>query len=90
VLDRLLGMLAEGGVHTPAQLAVQLGVSERLAELMLADLSKMGYLRPISSVTCQELPTGGAGPCTGCPVAGTCAVSGTSGQVWALTNKATR
>ena len=90
MLDRLLEMLAEGGVHTSAQLAVQLGVSERLVELMLADLSKMGYLRPISSVTCQALPTGGAGPCTGCPVAGTCAVSGPGSQVWARTNKAPR
>ncbi len=80
-------MLAEGGVHTPAQLADQLDVSERLVEHMLADLSRMGYLRSVSSGTCQTLPSDDVGPCADCPLSGTCTVCEPGGQVWALTNK---
>ena len=90
MLDRLLGMLAEGGVHTPAELANRLDVSERLVEHMLADLSRMGYLRSVSSATCQALPPDDVGPCADCPLSSACAVCEPGGQVWALTQKAFR
>lgn len=87
MLDRLLSTLEEGGIHMPSQLAGQLGVSERLVEQMLADLSHMGYLRPISDLTCQTSPSKEPGPCADCSLAGTCVGDGSGGQVWALTDK---
>jgi hypothetical protein len=91
VLERLLSTLAEGGIHTPADLANQLDVSERLVEHMLADLSRMGYLRSVSSGPCQALPSGDhTGPCAGCPLSNGCAVCEPGSRVWALTQKAFR
>ncbi len=83
-------MLGEGGVHTPAELANRLDVSEGLVEHMLADLSRMGYLRSVSSGTCQTLASGAPEPCGDCPLSGTCAVCKPGSQVWALTQKAFR
>jgi hypothetical protein len=90
VLDRLLSTLEEGGIHTPTQLAGQLGVSDRLVEQMLADLSHMGYLRPVSNAGCQTLPNGNSGPCADCALAGACVTNGPSNRVWVLTDKAFR
>lgn len=90
MLDQVLNMLGEGGVHTPAQLADRLDVSERLVEHMLADLSRMGYLRPVSSGTCQTLPTDNSGPCGDCPLSSACAVCEPGAQMWAVTQKAFR
>lgn len=91
MLERLLYTLAEGGIHTPAELADQLDVSERLVEHMLADLSRMGYLRSVSSGPCQTLPNGDhTGPCAGCPLSNACAVCEPGSRVWALTQKAFR
>jgi hypothetical protein len=91
VLERLLSTLAEGGIHTPADLANQLDVSERLVEHMLADLSRMGYLRSVSNGPCQALPNGDhTGPCAGCPLSSGCAVCEPGSRVWALTQKAFR
>ena len=90
MLDQVLTMLGEGGVHTPAQLADRLDVSERLVEDMLADLSRMGYLRSVSSGTCQTSPADTSGPCGDCPLSATCDVCEPGGQVWALTQKGFR
>ncbi len=90
MLDRLLSTLGEGGIHTPTQLASQLGVSEKLVEHMLTDLSHMGYLRPVSNLTCQTSLTKECGPCADCSLAGTCVGGGSGSQVWALTDKAFR
>lgn len=89
MLEQLLKVLAEGGIHTPGQLATRLDVSEKLMDHMLADLARMGYLRSVASGTCQALP-GDTGPCAACPLAGACAVGDPGGQVWALTQKAFR
>jgi hypothetical protein len=89
-----LSLLATGGVHTPAELAGELGVSEGLLEQMLADLSRMGYLRLASSPTCPPLPNGHFvpnghfAPCAQCPLSSTCAVTGPGTRVWTLTDKA--
>ena len=91
MLERLLSTLAEGGIHTPADLADQLDVSERLVEHMLADLSRMGYLRTVANGPCQALPSGDhTGPCGGCPLSNACAVCEPGSRVWALTQKAFR
>ena len=88
-MERLLSTLAEGGIHTPADLAGQLDVSERLVEHMLADLSRMGYLRPVPNGPCQAPSNGGhIDPCNGCPVSNACAVCEPGSRVWALTQKA--
>jgi hypothetical protein len=90
VLERLLSLLARGGVHTPAELAAELGVSESLLEQMLADLSRMGYLRPVLNPTCLPSPNGHSAPCAECPLVSTCAVAGPGARVWTLTDKALR
>jgi hypothetical protein len=90
VLERLLSLLATGGVHTPAELAAELGVSESLLEQMLADLSRMGYLRPVFNPTCLPSPNGHSTPCAECPLVSTCAVTGPGTRVWTLTDKALR
>jgi len=77
-LQRLLELVAEGGVHSYADLAHQLDVSEELLEQMLQDLARRGYLRPVAG--------GCLGQCTSCPLVRTCAVGGPT-QVWVLTKK---
>ena len=79
-----MSLLAEGGAHTPAQLARQLGVSEGLLEHMLADLVRMGYLRSAASSLCQAAPNAYSTPCAACSRLGACAGGG---RVWALTEK---
>ncbi len=84
MLKQLLSLLATGGVHTPSELAARLGVTESLLEQMLADLSRMGYLRSDSGSTCP------AAHCTECPLEDACAVGEPGGKVWTLTDKALR
>jgi predicted ArsR family transcriptional regulator len=78
MLDRLLSLVGQGGVHSYTDLARQLDVSEELLEQMLQDLANMGYLRPVAN--------GCEGQCAGCPLAGTCAIGGPA-RVWTLTEK---
>ena len=78
MLERLLSLLGRGGVHSYADLARQLDVSEELLEQMLEDLARMGYLRPVAD--------GCAAHCADCPLAKTCAIGGPT-QVWTLTEK---
>ena len=78
MLQRLLDLVAEGGLRSYADLARELGVSEGLVGQMIEDLARRGYLRPVAG-DCQ-------GRCTGCSLAGTCAVGGPT-RVWALTEK---
>ena len=90
MLNQLLGMLAEGRVHTPAELANRLEVTERLVEDMLVDLSRMGYLRSVSDGTCEASTNNALEPCADCPLSSACAVCEPGTQVWALTQKAFR
>jgi predicted ArsR family transcriptional regulator len=78
MLDRLLSLVRQGGVHSYADLARQLDVSEELLEQMLEDLARMGYLRPVAA--------GCEAHCAGCPMAETCAIGGPT-RVWTLTEK---
>jgi len=81
MLDRLLAMVAEGGIHSQTELANRLGVSYELLGHMLEDLVRMGYLAPLEG-NCPS-------QCEACPLAGICAV-GSSAQVYTLTEKGAR
>ncbi len=89
MLERLLDLLASGGVHTPGELAVYLGVSDGLLDQMLIDLARMGYLRRVEDVACAPSPAASSSRCGGCPLVGACAVGAgkSGGRVWALTDK---
>ncbi len=90
MLERLLDLLASGGVHTPGELAACLGVSDGLLDQMLTDLSRMGYLRQVGDVediACASSPAAPSSRCGGCSLVGTCAVGKSGGRVWALTDK---
>jgi predicted ArsR family transcriptional regulator len=78
MLEHLLSLVGQGGVHSYADLARQLDVSEELLEQMLQDLVRMGYLRPVAD--------GCEAQCAGCPMAETCAI-GSPTRVWTLTGK---
>ena len=78
MLERLLSLVGQGGVHSYADLARQLDVTEELLEQMLQDLARMGYLRPVAD--------GCEAQCAGCTLEGTCAIGGPK-QVWTLTGK---
>jgi DNA-binding IscR family transcriptional regulator len=78
MLDRLLRQVGQGGMHSYADLARQLDVSEELLEQMLQDLARMGYIRPVAD---------GCGiHCAGCPQTKACAAAGRA-RVWALSDK---
>jgi Mn-dependent DtxR family transcriptional regulator len=66
-------------VHSYADLARQLDVSEELLEQMLQDLARMGYLKPMAD-GCET-------HCAGCSLAETCTIGGPT-RVWTLTEKA--
>ncbi len=89
MLERLLDLLASGGVHTPGELAARLGVSDGLLDQMLTDLSRMGYLRQVGGMACAPSPAAPSSRCGGCALVGACAVGAgkSSGRVWALTDK---
>jgi DNA-binding MarR family transcriptional regulator len=66
VLNEVLRLLAEGGVHSTAELARQLGVSEELVTAMAESLTRHGYLMRVG-MDCVAA-------CDGCALAGACAV----------------
>lgn len=78
MLERLLGVLAKGGAHSPAELGRELGVARGLVEQMIEDLAQRGYLR-LALDDCGDR-------CTGCPLTGRCFPKG-QGRLWALTEK---
>lgn len=65
---RFLGLLAEGGIHSLAELARRLGVSEELARLMAENLARQGYLAPLGD--------GCTTACDGCALSDACVPSG--------------
>ena len=81
MLNKLLRQVAQGGVHSTAALARELGVSEELLAQMTDDLVRMGYLRPAG---------GGCGEqCNACQLTARCSLGGPAG-IWTLTEKARR
>lgn len=80
MLENLLQMVAEGGIHSYEDLSGRLVISQAMLEAMLEDLARYGYLRVVG--------TGCEGHCTGCAVGG-CSVAG-PGRLWTLTEKGAR
>jgi hypothetical protein len=80
MIEQLLRFLTEGGVHSYEDMAKRLSISIPLLEMMLEDLSRLGYLRPVDSASGAH--------CTGCST-GSCSITG-PGRLWALTDKGTR
>jgi DNA-binding IscR family transcriptional regulator len=81
VLERLLNMVGEGGVHSYSELATSLGVSGQLLEQMVKDLVRLGYLEPVGG--------GCSSACAECSMGDLCAIGG-QGQAWTLTEKGSR
>jgi predicted ArsR family transcriptional regulator len=84
MLNRLLDLLQEGGTRRVSDLANELGTTPELVELMLEDLTRMGYVKPVES-ECSD-------KCAACPMADACAAAGPSeqgagGRVWVLTEE---
>ena len=77
LLEELLRLVAEGGVHSYAQLATHLSVTQPFLESMLEDLARLGYVERITS--------GCDSDCASCPIGG-CSISG-QGRLWSLTAK---
>lgn len=80
MIEQLLRMVAEGGIHSYDELAQRLSISQPLLEAMLEDLARLGYLSAVQA-GCQ-------GHCTACGVSG-CSVVG-AGRLWTLTDRGAR
>jgi Mn-dependent DtxR family transcriptional regulator len=77
--DRMLQLLEEGGIHSTAELARRLGITEGLVAAMAASLTHHGYLTPIE--------TGCKTSCTGCWAAERCSGTQATAPTLALTPK---
>ena len=85
MLNDLLRLLGDGGIHSTAELARRLGVNETMVAAMTGDLTRRGYLAAID--------TGCATACDGCGVAAACAAPGepaSHASLLALTPKGQR
>ena len=78
MLDQVLRIVAQGGIHTRRELAQQLGVGEELLQQMIDDLVRIGCLKPVVG-DCNDR-------CAGCPFAAECVIGG-AGRIWTLTEK---
>jgi IclR helix-turn-helix domain len=77
MLEKLLQLVGEGGVHSYDELAERLGVPRPLVEAMIHDLARLGYLRPAVN-NCEISPA--------CRV--NCGLAGCSTTLlWTLTDK---
>jgi hypothetical protein len=65
MLNDLLRLLGDGGIHSTAELARRLGVNEALLATMTGDLTRRGYL--------AALDMGCGTACDGCGIAAACA-----------------
>lgn len=83
MLKRVLQEMFTGNVHSRADLARRLGVSEGLLAQMMEDLGRKGYLKPISSaLECNSGCCGSFRSCTACACGESIVRQG-----WALTEK---
>jgi len=80
-MGQLLRLLGEGGIRSTAELARRLDISEGLVGLMVADLTRRGYLAPLDA--------GCSSGCDGCGLAAGCGVTPKL-PVLALTEKGRR
>ena len=80
MIEQLLRFLTDGGVHSYEDLAKRLSVSIPLLEMMLEELSRLGYLRPVDSDCGTH--------CASCSI-GSCSITG-PGRLWTLTDRGTK
>lgn len=80
MLEKLLQIVAEGGIHSCEELAGHLSIPQPLLETMVDELARLGYL--------QEVGDRCGGQCAGCSM-DSCSRIG-SGRLWTLTGKAIR
>jgi Mn-dependent DtxR family transcriptional regulator len=84
-LAEMLHLLADGGIHSTAELARRLKVGEGLLAAMVDDLSRRGYL------AAMDQPCGVT--CDGCGIRAACAAPGTTpaaSRLLALTDRGRR
>lgn len=74
MLGRLLEILRAGGTHRVSDLARALDTTPALVEMMLEELSRAGYVKPVAP--CMEA-------CTSCPLADSC-IATQPGKAWTL------
>ena len=80
MMQRALSLIAQGEAGSVDGLARGLGVSPSLAEQLLVDLVRLGYMRSVRTCGC-------AVGCRGCPAVGQCAGLP---LLWALTETGRR
>ena len=80
MLERILGVLAEGGAVSYSDLARKLGVDQALVRQMVEHLVTLGCLRPAAG-SCRE-------ECRACSLEASC-LSGPE-HTWTLTEKGRR
>lgn len=86
MLIRILESIARGHVYSPGSLARQVGVSEGLLMPMVEDLTRRGYLAPLSLD--GQGGGGSCGGCSGCKPGQDCPAGVTLDlQGWVLTPK---
>jgi DNA-binding IclR family transcriptional regulator len=82
-MTSLLRLLSDGGLHSLAELARRLGLSEPLVAAMVADLDRRGYLAAVGDA-CGTA-------CAGCGIQAACAADGAPPpRLLALTPKGQR
>lgn len=81
MLNQLLKITAQGGIHSIKDLAKEFDITESLVQTILEDLERMGYLQRIGA-TC-------AGRCEHCETSAGCTFS-TGGKIWSLTQAGLR
>ena len=81
MIEDLLLLVAQGGIHSYKDLTNHLSISLPLLEAMLEDLARLGYLRRLESEC-------GTGHCNSCS-SGACSIAG-PGRIWTLTEKGAR
>lgn len=84
-MNGMLRMLGDGGIHSTAELARRLGVSEGLVVAMMDDLGRRGYLAAVNT-SCETA-------CAGCGTQATCALPdapSNAPRLFALTAKGRR
>lgn len=82
MLRDLLCLLAKSdGIYSISTLARDLKVSEELVQLMIADLTRQGYLQPANK-NCDY-------QCNSCPTRKICALMNTA-KIWIVTQKGCR
>ena len=80
MLEDVLKIVAQGGIHSYDDLAERLSISQPLLEMILEDLARLGYLRAVGS-SCDH-------QCASCPI-GSCSIAGPR-RLWSLTEKGAR